>query len=343
MTISKSNNIRSLLLAATIFVSPVIMMAAPPAAAQIGVGLSVQIAPPILPIYAQPPMPGEGYLWTPGYWHWNQTEAYYWVPGTWVRPPSIGVLWTPPYWGWGNGGYLFHDGYWGANVGFYGGINYGFGYGGVGFGGGRWENGAFAYNRSVNNFGSVHVTNTYDENVRVVNNSHVAYVGGEGGLKAEPTAEERKAEQEHHEPATEEQTRHITAAAADPAFAASRNHGHPVIAATARAGEFKGEAVAHAEHAGARAPETRPGAAPREAQHEAAPRPEQHAAAPRPERHAAAPRPERHAAAPRPERHAAAPRPEQHAAAPRAEQHAAAPHPAEHAAPEKRAENKTER
>jgi hypothetical protein len=42
-------------------------------------------------------------------------------------------------------------GYWGPHVGFYGGINYGFGYGGVGFFGGEWRGGAFAYNTAVMN------------------------------------------------------------------------------------------------------------------------------------------------------------------------------------------------
>ena len=39
---------------------------APVAHAQIGVGLSITIAPPILPVYVQPPIPAPGYLWTPG-------------------------------------------------------------------------------------------------------------------------------------------------------------------------------------------------------------------------------------------------------------------------------------
>jgi len=38
-----------------------------PAAAQIGIGISVRIGPPALPVYAQPLCPGPGYLWTPGY------------------------------------------------------------------------------------------------------------------------------------------------------------------------------------------------------------------------------------------------------------------------------------
>src|SRR5208282_664252 len=96
------------------------------------------------------------------------------------------------------GVYAFNEGYWGPHVGFYGGVNYGFGYGGIGFEGGRWDNGAFAYNSSVNNFGSVNVTNTYVKNVTVVNNSQVSYVGGTGGLTAKPTAEEVQAQHEQH-------------------------------------------------------------------------------------------------------------------------------------------------
>ena len=54
-------------------------------------------------------------------------------------PPRAGVLWTPGYWGFAGGVYAWHAGYWGPHVGFYGGINYGFGYGGVGFVGGEWR------------------------------------------------------------------------------------------------------------------------------------------------------------------------------------------------------------
>ena len=94
--------------------------------AQIGVGISVRIGPPALPVYAQPICPGPGYLWTPGYWAWSDDDGYYWVPGTWVVAP-VGMLWTPGYWGFAGGFYGWHAGYWGPHVGFYGGINYGFG------------------------------------------------------------------------------------------------------------------------------------------------------------------------------------------------------------------------
>src|SRR5215467_4811693 len=138
-----------------------------------GVSISVNIAPPVLPVYEQPPCPGDGYIWTPGYWAYGP-EGYYWVPGTWIMPPTVGLLWTPPYWGWSDGVYVLHAGYWGPHIGFYGGINYGFGYGGVGYEGGVWEHGVFSYNRTVNNFGGVNVTNVY--NKTVINNTSVTNV-----------------------------------------------------------------------------------------------------------------------------------------------------------------------
>ena len=129
-----------------------------------GVFVSVNIAPPVLPVYEQPPCPGDGYLWTPGYWAYGPV-GYYWVPGVWVQPPHVGVLWTPGYWGFGGGIYAWHPGYWGLHVGFYGGINYGFGYFGNGYEGGYWRDRHFYYNRTVNN---VTITNVhiYNKTVR---------------------------------------------------------------------------------------------------------------------------------------------------------------------------------
>src|SRR5713226_9983463 len=91
------------------------------AKAQVAIGISVGFAPPEIPVYEQPICPGEGYLWTPGYWAWDGDD-YYWVPGTWVLAPQPGFLWTPAYWAWGGRGYYFHEGHWGPVVGFYGGI-----------------------------------------------------------------------------------------------------------------------------------------------------------------------------------------------------------------------------
>ena len=44
--------------------------------------LQARQPPPPLPEYSQPPSPGYGYLWTPGYWSYAP-QGYYWVPGAW--------------------------------------------------------------------------------------------------------------------------------------------------------------------------------------------------------------------------------------------------------------------
>jgi hypothetical protein len=156
------------------------------------VSISIDIAPPPLEVYDQPACPDDGYLWTPGYWAYGD-NAYYWVPGAWVQPPEIGDFWTPPYWGWDGSAFEFYAGYWGPNVGYYGGINYGYGYGGNGYGGGRWQGGHFSYNTAVNNVSSTSFHNTYvDRSAINSNTSKVSYNGGKGGVLAKPTAEEKQ-------------------------------------------------------------------------------------------------------------------------------------------------------
>src|ERR1700685_958712 len=165
-----------------------VLMMAVPASLFAQFGVSITIAPPALPVYEQPMIPAAGYLWTPGYWA-NGDEGYFWVPGTWVEPPEAGLLWTPGYWGWGNNAFAWNGGYWGTEIGFYGGVNYGFGYGGVGYGGGYWNNGAFYYNRSVNNLNGANFRNTYAKTVSGARaGSYVSYNGGAHGTTARPTA-----------------------------------------------------------------------------------------------------------------------------------------------------------
>ena len=226
--------------------------------AEIAIGFSVRIGPPAIPVYAQPVCPGPGYLWTPGYWAWNDDGGYYWVPGTWVVAP-VGLLWTPGYWGWEGGFYRWHAGYWGPHVGFYGGINYGFGYTGVGFFGGEWRGGAFFYNRAVLNVSGSRVTNVYERTV-IVNNNHVSFNGGAGGINARPTPEEERYAREPHREALAAQVQHERVASQNRQLFASENHGRPAIAATGRAGEFSGRNVVAAREAGEpyRAPKMSP-------------------------------------------------------------------------------------
>src|ERR1039458_3183600 len=193
------------------------------------VGASITIAPPELPVYDQPICPGDGYIWTPGYWAWD--GEYYWVPGTWVLAPEVGYLWTPGYWGWGDGGFFFNEGYWGPSVGFYGGIDYGFGYFGHGYEGGRWDNGHFFYNTSLNNVDARNIHNVYNTKVNETVN-HVSYNGGTGGINARATSQEEAAARDRHTPPVSTQTQHAWAARNNPQQKFSANHGTPPVAAT---------------------------------------------------------------------------------------------------------------
>ena len=211
--------------------------------AHVSVGVSVRIGPPALPVYEQPICPGPGFLWVPGYWAYGP-DGYFWVPGTWVEPPQVGLLWTPGYWAWENDSYFWHAGYWGPEVGFYGGINYGFGYTGVGFFGGTWRGREFFYNRAVTNVNVTVVHNTY--NTTVANRTsvnRVSFNGGRGGVNARPSSREIAAEHQRHFAMTSEQTHQQQAARSNRTLLASVNQGRPDVAASERPGQFNGRAT----------------------------------------------------------------------------------------------------
>jgi hypothetical protein len=200
----------------------------------ISVGVSLRVGPPAIPVYVQPDCPVDGYLWVPGYWSYGD-DGYYWVPGYWSAPPMVGYLWTPGYWGYAGGIYGWNGGYWGTHVGFYGGVNYGFGYGGVGYGGGGWVGGHFRYNTAVTHVNTTIIHNTYiDRTVVHESGSRVAYNGGPGGVNARPTPAETQAANEHHIAATSAQLQHQRTAGQDRNQYASVNHGRPANAAVAR-------------------------------------------------------------------------------------------------------------
>ncbi len=229
-------------------------MATFPAASYAGfvsVGISVGMPPPPLPVYVQPPCPAPGYIWTPGYWAYADDEQdYYWVPGTWVYAPAPGLLWTPGYWSEEDGEYLWHAGYWAPHIGFYGGINYGYGYFGVGFVGGYWHDRDFYYNRAVANVTNVNVTNIYSNSVgNDFSGQHVSF-NGPDGVHARPSGSELVASREPRHGWTEPQRLHAQDARSVPGLRASANHGRPAIAATARPDIFSGNGAtaAHGSH-----------------------------------------------------------------------------------------------
>jgi len=204
-------------------------------------------APPPLPEYVQPPAPDDGYIWTPGYWAWGP-YGYYWVPGVWVEPPYVGALWTPGYWGFYGGRYSWYPGHWGFHIGFYGGINYGFGYIGLGYEGGYWNAGHFFYNRVYNNINARVVRNVYSYHANVrVNNVHVnnnvrvnntvvrpSYRGGPNGVQSHPQPQEGAAYREPTAPRMTTQVQHAQNYSQVRGQYATENHGRPATPAESR-------------------------------------------------------------------------------------------------------------
>jgi hypothetical protein len=300
--------------------------------------------PPPLPDYDQPPAPGDGYLWTPGYWGWGQ-GGYYWVPGAWVQAPYEGALWTPGYWGYHNHRYGFYRGYWGPHIGFYGGVNYGFGYVGFGYQGGYWGGGHFNYNRSVNNVNVTYVHNVYERSVNENRGGvRVSFNGGSGGLQVRARPAELAARQDQHAPPMRAQLQNEHVASANRAQFASVNHGRPAslvvnqpLAADRNVRvppviEARNEATAQ-QHPMQKQQEQRQ-MAPMQQQHQAAPMQPQHQspAMQQQERQREAPQmqPQHHAVVqqqqrqmPQQQQHHAVQQQQQHQAAP--QQHQAAP------------------
>lgn len=55
--------------------------------------------------------PGASYVWSPGYWWWDNT-TYIWIRGSWILPPGPGYIWVRPGWVWSGGRYVFISGRW---------------------------------------------------------------------------------------------------------------------------------------------------------------------------------------------------------------------------------------
>jgi hypothetical protein len=209
-----------------------------PASSYAGVFISVSFAPPVLPVYEQPPCPESGWMWIPGYWAYGD-DGYYWVPGTWVPAPYEGALWTPGYWGWSDGFYVWYPGYWADHVGYYGGVDYGFGYMGIGFVGGMWRGHDFVYNRAIMRVDETRIHNTYIDR-RIVerntirNDRRISFSGGRDGIRHDPSPRERIADRDRHVAASSYQTQHESAARSDRNLYFRNNNGRPSSTAVAR-------------------------------------------------------------------------------------------------------------
>jgi hypothetical protein len=136
-------------------------------------------------------------------------------------------------------------------VGFYGGVDYGFGYDGAGFEGGYWRGRDFFYNRAVMRVGPTFARNVYYHPVGYHSNyRHVSFNGGPGGVRARASHEQMAAEHEHHFAFTSGQQRQERMAFADHSLRADYNHGRPPVAATVRPAMFHGNGAFAARAAG---------------------------------------------------------------------------------------------
>ncbi|HEX4230669.1 MAG TPA: hypothetical protein VHZ07_18480 [Bryobacteraceae bacterium] len=241
--------------------------------------------PPPIPEYTQPACPGENYIWTPGYWAYA-SQGYYWVPGAWMLAPFVGALWTPPYWAYVDQHYRWYHGYWAPHIGFYGGINYGFGYVGRGYEGGYWNRDVFHYNRVVNNVNANVIHNVYNYRISNFTQSKVSYDGGRDGLNVRPTPNELAVLHERRIAPLPAQVQHRQQSAQDRAQFEAVNHGRPQTFAAARplATEYRAPAARPAAVPGAR---VLPSA---NAHQEVAPTPQRQEARPNPTAQAPQPR-----------------------------------------------------
>ena len=97
------------LLAVAAILAPAAMT---PAAAQVGVNISIGTPPPA-PIFEAVPAPRVGYVWAPGFWRWEH-ERHVWAPGHWIaaRP---GHRWVADHWAHvegPHGGWRHEPGHW---------------------------------------------------------------------------------------------------------------------------------------------------------------------------------------------------------------------------------------
>jgi hypothetical protein len=152
-----------------------------------------------------------------------------------VPAPEYGLYWTPGYWAWDDGNYVWYQGYWASEVGYYGGIDYGYGYYGNGYVGGSWHGRQFAYNTAVTNVNRHAIHSLYSSRAGVASTwRRVSYNGGRGGVNARPTRSQLAVQHMHRIGPTSVQLRHEHVAMATRANFASVNHGRPKIAAVAR-------------------------------------------------------------------------------------------------------------
>jgi hypothetical protein len=70
----------------------------------------IRQSPPPVVEEVIPPQPGRRYVWTSGYWTWN--NRWVWQPGQWVLPPRERAVWVPGHWTEHRGEWVWQSGQW---------------------------------------------------------------------------------------------------------------------------------------------------------------------------------------------------------------------------------------
>jgi hypothetical protein len=70
----------------------------------------IRQAPPPVVEEVVPASPGRRYVWTSGYWTWN--NRWMWQPGQWVLPPRERAAWVPGQWVDHRGDWQWVPGHW---------------------------------------------------------------------------------------------------------------------------------------------------------------------------------------------------------------------------------------
>ena len=95
------NLLKSSLLAA------IVLAGVSTAKAQVSVGISIGVPPPVRVVAYVPERPAPDFLWVEGYWY-PVGPRYHWRAGYWTRPPYYRARWIAPrYYG-----HRYYRGYW---------------------------------------------------------------------------------------------------------------------------------------------------------------------------------------------------------------------------------------
>ena len=217
-----------------------LLLATLPLAANAAVFVSVSIAPPALPVYVAPPMPGAGLLLDArilGVRRGTTTTGCR-ERGCWLRPRAaldpriLGMV----RWRLRSGTAVTGDR---TSVSMAASIT-------------ASAMAVSASTAATGEGGRFVANTTVINNTTIVNNTtvnRVSYNGGAGGVAATATPAEMRAAHENHVAMSEMQQQHEQAAARDTTMRASYNHGRPSVAATAKAGVFYGKGVVAARSA----------------------------------------------------------------------------------------------